>query len=72
MVGVLDKPRTAVTVPYSMRFIAAATAVLPPRARRWLGTTTGTARVFLDFDSSARADFEKRAQAATSVVEAAE
>ncbi len=72
VVKVLDKPKTAVTVPYSFRFIAAATAFLGPRGRRWLSAKTGTDRVFLDFDTSARAAYEKRAQAATGVVEAAE
>lgn len=70
VVKVLDKPKTIVSVPYSLRFIAAATAFLPPRGRRWLSAKTGTARVFLDFDTSARAAYEKRAQSATGVVEA--
>ncbi len=69
VVRTLDKPKTAVTVPYSIRFIAAATAFLPPRGRRLLSAKTGTARVFLDFDTAARADYERRAQSATGVVE---
>jgi NAD(P)-dependent dehydrogenase (short-subunit alcohol dehydrogenase family) len=69
VVKVLDKPKTAVTVPYSFRFIAAATAFLPPRGRRWLAAKTGTARVFLDLDTSARAAYEQRARSATGVVE---
>jgi FAD/FMN-containing dehydrogenase len=69
VVKVLDKPKTAVTVPYPFRFIAAAAAFLGPRGRRWLSAKTGTDRVFLDFDTSARAAYEKRAQAATGVVE---
>ena len=72
VVRVLDKPKTAVTVPYSMRFVAAATAFLPPRGRRWLSARTGTARVFLDLDNSARASYEKRAQSATGVVDGAD
>jgi hypothetical protein len=32
----------------------------------------GTGRVFLDLDTSARADYERRAQSATGVVEAPE
>lgn len=40
----LDKPKTMVSVPYPLRFIAAATAVLPPRGRRWLSAKMGTAR----------------------------
>lgn len=72
VVKTLDKPKTAVTVPYSFRFIAAATAFLPPRGRRWLSAKTGTDRVFLDFDTSARAAYEQRAQSATGVVETPE
>jgi NAD(P)-dependent dehydrogenase (short-subunit alcohol dehydrogenase family) len=69
VVKTLDKPKTIVSVPYSLRFIAAATAFLPPRGRRWLSAKTGTARVFLDYDTSARAAYEKRAQSATGVVD---
>lgn len=69
VVKTLDKPKTAVSVPYQMRFIAAATAFLPPRGRRWLSAKTGTDRVFLELDTSARAAYEQRAQSATGVVE---
>jgi NAD(P)-dependent dehydrogenase (short-subunit alcohol dehydrogenase family) len=72
VVKTLDKPKTIVSVPYSLRFIAAATAFLPARGRRWLSAKTGTARVFLDFDSSARAAYEKRARAATGVMDTQE
>ena len=72
VVKTLDKPKTAVSVPYPLRFIAAGTAFLPPRGRRWLSDTMGTGRVFLDLDTSARADYERRAQSATGVVEAPE
>jgi NAD(P)-dependent dehydrogenase (short-subunit alcohol dehydrogenase family) len=72
VVKTLDKPKTMVSVPYSLRYIAAATAFLPPRGRRWLSAKTGTARVFLDFDTSARAAYERRAQAATGVVDTQE
>ena len=65
VVRTLDKPRTAVSVPYPLRFVAAATAFLPPRGRRWLSRRMGTARVFLDLDTEARAGYEKRAQSAT-------
>ena len=58
MVRTLDKPRTAVSVPYPLRFVAAATAFLPPRGRRWLSQRMGTARVFLDLDTAARAGYE--------------
>ena len=69
VVAILDKPRTAVAVPYPLRFVAAATAFLPPRARRWLSDKMGTARVFLDFDTAARAGYEQRAQSATGLLE---
>ena len=69
VVRTLDKPKTAVSVPYPLRFIAAATAFLPPRGRRWLSDRMGTSRVFLDFDSAIRADYERRAQSATGVLE---
>ena len=72
VVKTLDKPKTAVSVPYPLRFIAAGTAFLPPRGRRWLSDKMGTGRVFLDLDTSARADYERRAQSATGVVEAPE
>jgi NAD(P)-dependent dehydrogenase (short-subunit alcohol dehydrogenase family) len=71
VVGTLDKPKTAVAVPYPMRFIAAATAFLPPRGRRWLSAKTGTDRVFLELDNAARADYEQRAQSATGVMDTA-
>lgn len=72
VVRTLDKPKTAVSVPYPLRFIAASTAFLPPRGRRWLSDKMGTSRVFLDFDPTARAAYERRAQSATGVVEASE
>ena len=72
VVKALDKPKTAVSVPYFSRFLAAAVMFLPPRGRRWLSTQMGTDRVFLDFDTTARAAYEKRAQSATGVVETPE
>lgn len=69
VVRTLEKPKTAVSVPYSLRFIAAATAFLPPRSRRWLAARTGTARVFLDIDTAARAAYEQRAQSATGTLD---
>ena len=69
IVKTLDSPKTAVSVPYPLRFVAAATAFLPPRGRRWLSAKMGTDRVFLDFDTAARAAYEQRAQAATGVLE---
>jgi NAD(P)-dependent dehydrogenase (short-subunit alcohol dehydrogenase family) len=69
VVRTLEKPKTAVSVPYPLRFVAAGTAFLPPRARRWLSSKMGTDRVFLDLDNSARAAYERRAQSATGVVD---
>ncbi|MCB1265654.1 MAG: SDR family oxidoreductase [Mycobacterium sp.] len=69
VVRTLDKPRTSVSVPYPLRFVAAATAFLPPRGRRWLSQRMGTARVFLDLDTEARAGYEKRAQSATGLAD---
>ena len=72
VVRTLEKPKTVVSVPYSLRFIAAATAFLPPRGRRWLSARTGTARVFLDIDTQARSVYEQRAQSATGLLDAPE
>jgi NAD(P)-dependent dehydrogenase (short-subunit alcohol dehydrogenase family) len=69
VVRTLNKPKTAVSVPYPLRFIAATAALLPPRGRRWLSARMGTDRVFLDLDNSARAAYERRAQSATGVLE---
>ena len=69
VVRTLDKPKTAVSVPYALRFVAASTAFLPPRGRRWLSAKMGTDRVFLDLDNTARADYERRAQSATGVAD---
>lgn len=72
VVRTLDKPKTAVSVPYALRFVAASTAFLPPRGRRWLSAKMGTDRVFLDLDHAARAAYEQRAQSATGVADAPE
>lgn len=69
VVRTLDEPRSSVAVPAPYRVIAAATAFLPSRGRRWLSDKMGTSRVFLDFDSKARSSYEQRAQSATGVVE---
>lgn len=69
VIRILEKPKTAVSVPYSLRFIAAATAFLPPRGRRWLSAKMGTDRVFLELDHSARAAYEQRAQSATGMLD---
>lgn len=69
VVRTLDRPKTVVSVPYPLRFIAAATAFLPPTGRRWLSDRMGTSRVFLDVDAAARAGYERRAQSATGVMD---
>ena len=66
----LENPTPVASVPYSLRFCAAATAFLPPRGRRWLSARTGTARVFLDIDTQARSVYEQRAQSATGLLDA--
>jgi short-subunit dehydrogenase len=69
VVKVIDKPKTHVSVPGSLRFVAAATAMLGPRGRRWVSKKLGSDRVFLDFDRAARQGYEQRAQSATGVIE---
>ncbi len=69
VIAVLDKPKTSLSVPYALRFVAAATAFLPPKGRRWLSEKMGTSRVFLDLDNVARAGYEQRARSATGLVE---
>ncbi len=66
---VVQKPKAAVSVPHSLRFVAGMTSLLPPRPRRWLSDKLGTSRVFLDVDAGARAAYEQRAQSATGVLE---
>ena len=69
VVRVLDKPTTAVSVPGPLRHISILTQLLPPRGRRWLSHKTGNDTVFMNFDATARAGYEERAQSATGVVE---
>jgi short-subunit dehydrogenase len=70
VVKVLDKPTTLVSVPAPLRFVSAITPILSPKARRWLSRKMGNDTVFLNFDRTARASYEQRAQAAQGVVEA--
>lgn len=72
VIATLDKPKTIVSVPYPLRFMAIAIALLPPRARRWVSKAMGTDRVFLDLDNTARASYERRARAATGLIETSE
>ncbi len=69
VVRTLNKPKSAVSVPYPLRFIAAGAAFLPPRGRRWLSEKMGTSRIFLDFDATSRAGYEQRAQSATGLLD---
>jgi hypothetical protein len=66
---VLDKPTTIVSVPRPLRFVGALTAMLSPRARRWLSKRTGNDRVFMNFDAAARKSYEDRAQSSHGVTE---
>jgi hypothetical protein len=43
--------------------------LLPPRGRRWLSHKLGNDTVFMNFDATARAGYENRAQSATGVLE---
>jgi short-subunit dehydrogenase len=70
VVKVLDRPTTLVSVPAPLRFVSAITPTLSPKARRWLSRKMGNDTVFLNFDRTARASYEQRAQAAQGVVEA--
>ena len=42
----------------------AITQLLPPKGRRWLSHKMGNDTVFLNFDTTARAGYEQRAQSA--------
>jgi short-subunit dehydrogenase len=72
VVKTLDKPKATVSVPSWSRVVAGAAALLPTGGRRWLSKQMGTDRVFLDFDTTARAAYEQRAQTATGVLETPE
>lgn len=69
IVKVLDKPKTHVSVPGPLRFVASLTSMLGPRGRRWLSHKLGNDRVFLDFDRAARKSYEDRAQSAHGVID---
>ncbi|MGK2866729.1 MAG: SDR family oxidoreductase [Mycobacterium sp.] len=68
IIHALDKPKTHVTVPGGIRFVLGPIGLLGPRGRRWVGRRFGTDKVFLEFDGSARQDYEQRAQAALGVM----
>ena len=67
VVKLLDKPRTALSVPEPLRAISIVSTLLPPRGRRWLNRKLGNERVFLDFDRTARAGYEQRAEGSTGI-----
>lgn len=69
IVKAIDRPKTHVSVPTPLRFVAALTSMLGPRGRRWLARKMGNDRVFLDFDKTERQSYEDRAQSATGVIE---
>lgn len=69
VVKVLDKPKSQVSVPGSLRFIAAGAMMLSAKRRRWLNKKTGNDTVFLHIDTEARRAYEDRAQHATGVIE---
>jgi short-subunit dehydrogenase len=70
IVKALDDPaRTHLSVPGPLRFTAAVTSMLPPRARRFLSKKMGTDTVFLEFDRTQRKQYEDRAQTALGVLE---
>jgi NAD(P)-dependent dehydrogenase (short-subunit alcohol dehydrogenase family) len=70
VVKALDNPKiTHLSVPGPLRFVGLLTALLPPKGRRWLTKKFGNDDVFLNFDATARASYEQRAQTAVGVVE---
>jgi NADP-dependent 3-hydroxy acid dehydrogenase YdfG len=69
VVRVLNKPTTLVSVPGGLRIVGAATALLPPRGRRWLNRKLGNDRVFMQFDATARKAYENRAQSSTGLTD---
>lgn len=69
IVKTLDKPKTHVSIPGPIRFVAAGASMLGPRGRRWLNRRLGLDHVFLDFDQTARKSYEQRAQTAQGVVD---
>jgi hypothetical protein len=69
IVKALDKPKTYVSVPGPMRFVAALASTLGPRARRSLSKRLGMGRVVLNFDTKARQAYEDRAQSAIGILD---
>ncbi|OBG17630.1 short-chain dehydrogenase [Mycolicibacterium celeriflavum] len=69
IVKTLDKPKTHVAVPPFLRFTAQAAQMLGPRGRRWMNRKLGLDNVFLEFDTTARKNYEDRARGAQGVIE---
>ncbi|STZ74206.1 short-chain alcohol dehydrogenase [Mycolicibacterium fortuitum] len=60
VVTVIERPRTHVVVPHSMRFIAPLMSMMGPRSRRRLNKLVGSDRAFLDYDGAARRAYQQR------------
>ncbi|MDR3665053.1 MAG: SDR family oxidoreductase [Mycobacterium sp.] len=69
IVKTLDKPKTHVSVPPPLRFIAQTTQLLGPRGRRWMNKRLGIDTVFMSFDAAKRQSYTDRAEAAQGVLE---
>jgi short-subunit dehydrogenase len=67
IVKTLNKPKTHVTVPSGIRVALALVGLLGPRGRRWVHRRTGSDRLFLDFDTTARKSYEARASRAIGI-----
>lgn len=69
IVKTLDKPKTHVSVPPPLRFIAQSAQMLGPRGRRVLNKLLGIDTVFMSFDAAKRQSYTDRAHDAQGVVE---
>lgn len=65
----LEKPTTYVSVPGAARWVLTLISLLPPRGRRFIHRRSGTDRMFLDFDASARRSYAGRAEVAQGIIE---
>lgn len=69
VVKVIERPKTHVVVPHSMRFIAPLMSMMGPRNRRWINARVGSDHAFLVVDRNARQAYEARVEAALDPVE---
>jgi len=69
IIDALLRPKTHVSIPGPMRFVAALASMLGPRGRRWLGRRLSLDRIFLDVDTTARKAYADRARNATGLSE---